>query len=89
MQFNIQEGMVELYYITVWRTSWDTVCCKHCTLVGVHSLLHRSLSVVFLVQDVLVNPFEEKQGTWKWQKEEREKETDSKLTVDNLDLVHL
>jgi hypothetical protein len=43
--------------------------------VGMYHLLPSSLSFVFWVQDILVNAFEEKQDTWKWQwKEETDKQ---------------
>jgi hypothetical protein len=35
------------------------------TLLGMYPLLHRSLSFVFRVQDIMENAFEEKQGTYK------------------------
>jgi len=34
----------------------DTVCYRLETLVGIHSLLHRSLAVVFQVQNILGMP---------------------------------
>jgi len=39
--------VVRLYYSTVWRTGQLVVDIK--TVVGMHSLLHRSLAAVFQV----------------------------------------
>jgi len=46
---------------------WDAVCYRHETVADVHSLLHRSLAVVFWVKHFR-NALEDEQDTW-WQRD--------------------